>query len=315
MNIKVNIRRFNPEKGQKAFYQTYDVDVPPKETVLNVLLKIRNEEDQTLGLRCSCRSAICGSCAMKINGQGGLACNTQVEDVVTKKGEIRIDPPGNMRVIRDLIVDFTDFWKKVKSVTPWLEHTGPDPKREHLCSNDDMLKLSHVTECIMCGSCVSDCTVMEVDKNFLGPAALAKAFRFVDDPRDGIDDSRLAKISEYGGIWDCTHCFKCVEACPKKVLPMDRILALRKIAMEKGFTDNTGSRHSAAIMESVEHSGTLNELTVMPKSHGWWNIPEMLSLIPAGMRMMKHHKMPKLIHPKLPDVENVTKIFKKFKKK
>ncbi|MDH5682459.1 MAG: succinate dehydrogenase iron-sulfur subunit [Spirochaetota bacterium] len=315
MEVKVKIRRYNPEKGNEPFFQTYSLDVSPKETILNVILQIRGEQDRTLGFRCSCRSAICGSCAMKMNGQGGLACNTQVENVISKDGEILIEPAGNMDVIRDLIVDFNFFWDKIKQVTPYLQYSGPAPEREHLCSNEEMIDLSLVTECVMCGSCVSDCTVLEVDKNFLGPAALAKVYRFVSDPRDKANDSRLSQASQYTGMWDCTHCFKCVEACPKRVLPMERILSLRKIAMDSGHTGNVGTRHSKAITDSVEHSGTLNEVTVMPKSFGWWNIKENLALIPSGIRMMRRGKMPKLLHPKLPNMENIKRIFRKFKKK
>ncbi len=314
MQVKIKIKRYNPSKNPSPYIESFDMDISPRETILNILLKIRNEQDQTLGLRCSCRSAICGSCAMKINRKSGLACNTQLEKVIDEKGEVLIEPAGNMKVIRDLIVDFTMFWDKIKSTTPYLQPTGPKPNRENICTNEDMLHLSKVTECIMCGSCVSDCTILEVDKKFLGPAALAKIYRFVADPRDGIDDSRLSMASASGGMWDCTHCFKCVEVCPKGVLPMERIVALRKIAIERGYTNNTGARHSEAINDSVEHSGTLNEMMVLPKSHGWWNIKELLALIPGGIRFFKNGKMPSLIHPKIPSANQIKKIFHKYKK-
>lgn len=312
MSVQLKILRFNPEsKDPKPYYQNYEVDMPLKDTVLNALLKVRSEQDRTLGFRCSCRSAICGSCSMKVNGQSGLACNIQIEKAL-KNGEILIEPPGNMPVIRDLIVDFNFFWDKVHGLDPWLKTKGAEPERENLCSNESMYELSKVTECIMCGSCVSDCTVMEVDKNFLGPAALAKVYRFVSDPREGSVKERLAQVSKYGGIWDCTHCFACVEACPKKVLPMDRILSLRKMAMEAGFTNNAGTRHSNAIADSVFHSGSLNETTVLPKSYGWWNIKELLALIPGGLRMLKRGKMPSLFHKPIPSIHQVRKIFKRM---
>ncbi|MDH4127540.1 MAG: succinate dehydrogenase iron-sulfur subunit [Spirochaetota bacterium] len=313
MEVKFKIKRYNPVKGE--YYDNHTVNVSPKDTVLNVLLMIRSGTDQSLGFRCSCKSAICGSCAMRINGRGRLACNTQIETVISENNEILVEPAGNQKVIRDLIVDLDMFWNKIKETTPYLQHMGPPPEREYLCSDEDMLHLSEVTECIMCGACVSDCTILEVDKKFMGPAALAKVYRFVFDPRDNIDDSRLSKVSEYGGIWDCTHCFKCIEACPKRVHPMERILSLRKIAMKRGITDNNGSRHSDAITKSVEHSGTLNELMVLPKSFGWWNIKELLSLIPGGIRMWQRNKMPSILHPKLAGVKNIKKIFKKFKSK
>ena len=306
--IDFKVKRFDPKKG--SYFQDYTVDISPKDTVLVGLLKIRSEQDSTLGIRCSCRSAICGSCSMKMNHVSGLACNTIIQNVL-HEGKVFVEPAGNMSVLKDLIVDFDSFWNKVHHTKPWLETVGKKPKRENLCSQEDMYQLSMITECIMCGSCVSDCTVLEIDDNFLGPAALAKISRFVFDPRDGLNDSRLAQASEEGGIWDCTHCFKCVEACPKKVAPMDRILDLRKLAMENGYTNNAGSRHSDAIVDSVAHSGTLNETTVLPKSYGFWNIKELLSLIPGGIRMIGRGKMP-FIHKSLPSIKNIKKIFKKF---
>jgi len=314
MDVKFKIKRFDPTKDTSPRYMTFQVDITPGETVLMGLLSIRDKQDQTLGMRCSCRSAICGSCAMKVNGQTRLACNTPIESVINENGEILVEPMGNQKIIRDLIVEMDNFWAKLKSIDPFLQPKSAPPKREYICTDESMLHLSHVTECILCGSCYSDCTILEVDKTFLGPAALAKVYRFVADPRDGKHESRLAKVSEKTGMWDCTHCFKCVEACPKLTRPLGRILALRKIAMEKGMTNNNGARHCAAIVESVEHSGTLNEVSVMPKSFGYFNIKELLGLIPTGLRMMKAGKMPKLIHPKIPKVENVQRIYKKFEK-
>ena len=134
----------------------------------------------------------------------------------------------------------------------------------------------------MCGACVSDCTVLEVDSNFLGPAALAKAYRFAGDPRDDADEDRLAHLNEYGGIWDCTRCLKCVEVCPKDVAPMDRIMGLRDKAMEAGFTQSYGARHAAAFTDLVGHSGTLDELRLPIKTFGVTNVKEMLKLAPVA---------------------------------
>lgn len=309
--MKITVKRYNTEKG--SYDQTYDVEIPSTDTVLMALLKIRSEQDQTLGVRCSCRSAICGSCAMKMNKKSGLACNTRIDDAVDRNGNLYIEPAGNMNVIRDLIVDFDFFFDKIESIDPFLKDDGLNPEREHLCSNEHMIELSKVTECILCGSCVSDCTVMEVDKKFLGPAALAKVFRFVDDPRDTANKERLNFVNQPNNMWDCTHCFKCVEACPKRVLPMDRILELRKRGMEAGFTNTYGAKHSKAIIDSVEHSGTLNEGMVMPQSYGFFNFPKLLGLLPVAMRMMKAGKMPPMIHPKLPGTEKIKNLFKKFK--
>ena len=193
MDVTLSVRRFNPDADEPVhYYQEYRLEVEESSTVLDGLIKVREEIDGSLALRCSCRSAICGSCAMRINGQATLACNTKVVDASpTGNGAIVVEPAANMEVIKDLVVDFKPFWEKVMAVEPWLQPKGPEPEQEYIASNESMLHLAGVMDCIMCGACVSDCTVLEVDSNFLGPAALAKAYRFVGDPRDAADVSRL----------------------------------------------------------------------------------------------------------------------------
>ena len=191
MQINLNVRRFDPVKGSRVYFQKYQVDLDESATVLDALIHVREYVDQTLTLRCSCRSAICGSCAMRVNGLAMLACKTKVSSVAPHGEEIRVEPMGNMKVIRDLVVDMGMFWSKIKAVEPWLQPAGPEPEREYIVSNKSMINLTTAMNCIMCGACVSDCTSLEVDKNFLGPAALAKAFRFIFDPRDGHMEERL----------------------------------------------------------------------------------------------------------------------------
>ena len=180
-----------------------------------------------------------------------------------------------------------------------------------------MLHLSGVTACIMCGACVSDCTVLEVDPTFLGPAALAKAYRFTADPRDGDDQGisreRLRQLSAATGIWDCTRCNECVEVCPKGVAPMDRIMALREQAVNAGFTNNNGARHTTAFTDSVGHSGRLDELRLPIKSVGGiTNIGAMLSYAPVGWRAFTHGKMPPIFHKNVENVENVRRLFRQL---
>ncbi len=311
MQVTFEIRRFDPDAGRPVpKYEKYTLDMTESNTVLDGLIRIREEMDGTLALRCSCRSAICGSCAMRINGQAALACNTLLTNAMPKDGgPIVVEPAGNMEVQKDLVVDFAPFWGKVRAVQPWLQPEGPEPETEYIAPADDMQHLTGVMACIMCGACVSDCTVLTVDENFLGPAALAKAYRFVRDPRDDADTSRLAALDEYGGVWDCTRCMQCVEVCPKGVDPMGRIMALRDRAMEEGFTKTTGARHAAAFADSVEHSGWLDETKLVVKSHGITNVKEMAKLVPVGLRSLRAGKVPPLIHKSLPGVENVRRIF------
>jgi len=313
MQARLKVRRYNPESGQGPWYQSYELTVPDYATVLDALVQVREELDETLALRCSCRSAICGSCAMRINGHARLACKGRVAQLQPQDGEILVEPMGNMPVIKDLVADMGIHWDKVGAVDPWLKPAGPPPEREYIVPNQRMLELTQVMSCIMCGACVSDCTVLEVDKNFLGPAALAKAYRFVGDPRDAAEKERLGNLSQYGGVWDCTHCFECVEVCPKGVAPMDQIMILREKAVAEGYTNNNGTRHHRAIIDSVRRRGRLDELMLMPKSVGMFNIRELLRLAPGALRLARAGKLPFPRHS-AEHKEKVARIFEKLEK-
>ena len=313
MEVTVRVKRFDPEAEDPApYWGEYTVDVDPFTTVLDMLIRAREDLDGSLALRCSCRSAICGSCAMRINGHAGLACKTRVTEISPAGETVTVEPVGVMPVIKDLVVDMGLFWEKVKTVDPWLQPEGPEPVGEYIAPNQDMLHLAGVMDCIMCGACVSDCTVLEVDGNFLGPAALAKAYRFVADPRDSQAKGRLEALSKYTGIWDCTRCFECVQVCPKGVAPMDRIMAMRDKAMSAGYDEPTGARHTDAFVELVGHSGWLDELKLPIKTVGMFNLPGMLNMAPVGLRALIRGKMPPIFHKMLPNVENVRRIFKKL---
>ncbi len=312
MDAQLNIKRYNPESERpESYYQQYNLEMEDNSTVLDALIKIREEIDGTLTLRCSCRSAICGSCMMRIDGHATLACNTKLSAIARPGEPLTIEPGGNMPVIKDLVLDMQSHWDKVRAVQPWLQPKGPEPEGEYIVPNDAMLHLAGVMDCIMCGACVSDCTVLEVDSNFLGPAALAKAYRFAGDPRDNADAERLSALSQYGGIWDCTRCFECVQVCPKGVAPMDRIMALRDRAIEAGFDKTYGARHAIAFEESVEHSGWLDELRLPVKTFGILNIKEMLGLLPIGLRAIRRRKLPPIFHKAIPGAENVRRIFQR----
>ena len=312
MDVTLSVKRFNPDSASSVpFFQDYNLKVDDSATVLDGLIQVREEVDGTLALRCSCRSAICGSCAMRVNGQARLACSTKMADLLRRRDDaIVVEPAGNAQVIKDLVVDFDPFWDKVRNVTPWLQPEGPPPEHEYVAPNEDMVHLAGVMGCIMCGACVSDCTVLEVDDNFLGPAALAKAYRFVADPRDAADDARLGELNEYGGVWDCTRCMQCVEVCPKDVDPMGRIMALRDKAIEAGYTKTYGARHAMAFSDQVEHSGRVDEFRLPILSKGFFNIPELIKLIPAGIRFQLKKRRPTPVHRKNPGQDNVRRIFR-----
>jgi succinate dehydrogenase / fumarate reductase iron-sulfur subunit len=286
--------------------------MPENATVLDSLIEVREYQDGTLSLRCSCRSAICGSCAMRINGRARLACKTQVGSLADEGEEILVEPAGNMPTIKDLVADMAPFWEKVRAVKPWLQPAGPPPEREYLVPNEAMQALGEVMNCIMCGACVSDCTSLEVDKTFLGPAALAKAWRFAGDPRDAEVLPRLRELSEPSGIWDCTRCNMCVQVCPKDVKPMDQILKLRAEAVHEGIKNNNGSRHTLAFMELVNNNGRLDEFRLPVFTEGKFNFVGQLSYLPSAPRMIRSGKMPPVFPHKISGVKHVKRIFKRF---
>src|SRR5919205_760752 len=234
----LELYRYNPESGEAARWENFVVDLPEHMSVLDGVLQARAREDGSIGIRCSCQAAICGSCAVRINGKTRLACNTKIgqaaEEASHRTGlnEIVVEPMANYPVIKDLIVDMDAVhWKKVQRVVPWLLPDGPPPEREYIVPAESMIDITQAMACIHCGACVSACLSMEVDPLFIGPAALAKAYRFVGDPRDGQHEERLYDLAQDPhGIYDCTHCFSCVDACPKGVAPMDQIMRLRRLA-------------------------------------------------------------------------------------
>ena len=217
---KFRIKRYNPEKQAEPYYEEFEYDIPEGATLLDCLNHIKWNMDGTLTYRMSCRSAICGSCGMKGNGHAMLACQKQAAHLLKEGSDtITIEPLGNMPVIKDLATDFKQFWDKVDQVKPYLQNNEKPPEQEREQSPQEFRKIDDATTCIMCGACYSDCNVLEVDKNFLGPAALAKAQRFVGDSRDQGTRDRIKELSKPGGMWDCTHCGECVERCPKPAEP------------------------------------------------------------------------------------------------
>ncbi len=314
MQVTLKIKRFDPEAENPTPYQeTFPLEIEDHFTVLDSLIKVREEVDESLALRCSCRASICGSCAMRVNGHARLACKTRVTSVIDQNGAVNVEPAGNLPVVKDLVVDMEPFWGKIRDIQPWMQPKGPEPEQEYVVPNEAMQHLTSVMGCIMCGACVSDCTVLEVDKSFLGPAALAKAYRFVADPRDDADQSRFKLYNEPGGMWDCTRCFECVQVCPKGVAPMDRIMAIRERAMEAGFNKSYGARHAEAFTELVGHSGRVDELKLPLKTFGLFNLPKLIGLMPVAIRAGYRRKVPPILHRNIPGVEGVRRIVQKVK--
>jgi len=197
-------------------------------------------------------------------------------------------------------------------VKPYLQNKEKPPELERTQSSHQFKKIDDATTCIMCGACYSDCNVLEVDKNFLGPAALAKAQRFVGDSRDQDTRDRIKELSKPGGMWDCTHCGECVERCPKPAEPFYRIKELMAVGLKEGVTNNVGARHALSFVKSVKHSGRLNENKIPVESMGYFNIKGLLDLVPIGLRMLLKMKIPPIIHKPVDDVKDVQRIFEEL---
>ena len=320
----LKVRRFKPESGEGPYWEEFDVELEETLSVLDGLLQARSMRDGSLAVRCSCRAAICGSCGVKINGKSTLACKTQLQaaqdDAERRGGDgaIVVEPMGNMPVIKDLVTDMeSTHWTKIRRITPWLLPEGEPPEREYLVPPEAMIDVTQSMACIQCGACVSACLSMEVDPEFIGPAALAKAYRFVGDPRDGQTRERLYDLAQDPhGIYDCTHCFACIDACPKGVAPMDQIMRLRRLAAdEHEIVDvNNGSRHEAAFVKIIEKKGTLDESLLLQETYapgimgklsprGIKGLLESLPTAIRGIRTGKMRSLKKLIpgvHSKLP---------------
>jgi succinate dehydrogenase / fumarate reductase, iron-sulfur subunit len=309
----LKLRRYSPETGTAAYWEEFTIELDGKRSVLDGILQAKDRQDGSIGIRCSCRAAICGSCGVRINGKPALACHTHLDEAARTahgmgwnppdQGQatpvITVEPMGNMPVLKDLIVDMDAVhWKKIQRVTPWLLPDGDPPEREYVVPMESMIDVTQSMACIQCGACVSDCLSMEVDPLFIGPAALAKAYRFVGDPRDGRQRERLKDLSEDPhGIYDCTHCFNCIEACPKGVAPMSQIMRLRRIAgADHEIEDrNNGHRHEKAFVKNIERNGLLHEADLLPDSYGGKfhprAVPELLSSLPVILKALQRGKV------------------------
>jgi succinate dehydrogenase / fumarate reductase iron-sulfur subunit len=298
----LRIRRHDPQSEPVDHWDEHPVQMGEHDSVLDAILKIKDEQDGSIGIRCSCQQGICGSCGVRINGKPGLACNTHLKEAVERnpgKDVITVEPIGNMPVIKDLIVDMDAVhWKKIQRITPWLLNKQPVPEREYIVPHENMIDVTQTMACIQCGACVSDCLSMEVDPLFIGPAALAKAYRFVGDPRDAEQRQRLEDLShDEHGIYDCTHCFNCIDACPKGVAPMSQIMRLRRIAgSDHEIEDpNNGHRHERAFVANIKRNGLLHEADLLPDSYGGKLHPravrELISSLPTVATALARRKV------------------------
>nr|CRH07193.1 Succinate dehydrogenase subunit B [Candidatus Magnetococcus massalia] len=289
-------------------WQTFTVKSQPLTPVLQLLEEIKGHQDGSVTFRQSCRSAICGSCAIRIGGKTRLACKTHIGDVVDSENTVEIAPQQNAPVIKDLVVDISTFFGKVHEIHPYLEE---GPETGDVSDPTAFDQVNHVTQCIMCGCCYSDCTVAEVSDDFLGPAALAKAFRFVSDPREGHKSDRLKTLSKDHGMWSCSRCTMCVAVCPKDVKPMEAIVKLRTRAMDQGETNSPGAKHAQAFHGDIVKNGNLNEAFLLHRTLG---VMGSIGEMGAALHLLRKGKIPSPFPHRIENLDEVKAIYDHLEK-
>jgi succinate dehydrogenase / fumarate reductase iron-sulfur subunit len=213
--MEVTLRVFRYSERIEPHYDVYPLSFSGGKTVLEGLFDVLEKQDGSLAFRYSCRSAVCGSCAMFINGSFRLACQTQIKDL--KSSVISVNPLPHMKIIKDLVVDMKPFFKKLDMILPYLIPKENPPEKERLQLPHNRKRVDNYIDCILCGACYSSCTVAATDEYYLGPAALTKTWRFMADSRDGGTAQRLAIVADEHGALRCHTLFNCVEACPKQI--------------------------------------------------------------------------------------------------
>jgi len=294
VDVALKIWRFDPETGERVLRE-YEVDAPEWACLLDVLDLIKDKHDGTLAYRKSCRMMICGSCGMRMDGRAVLACKERMKPIADAGHVPVISAMGNMPVLKDLVVDMAPFWNKVRSVKPWLD-PGYDEvaEKERIVSQQQVNVINKEALCIMCGCCVSECNSMESDPEFIGPAALAKGFRFVGDARDRAEVERLNTLNQEHGIWDCTRCYFCNERCPKGVDPRDAIAKLGAESIKHGVDHDMGAKHAKWFVRSAETTGWLRETELVPKTQG---IFEAIKQTGFALKLARHGKVPSPFPP------------------
>jgi len=217
MQINLKVYRYKPQSGHKPHYDTYIMEVNPNDRVLDVLEQVRADADPNLAYRRSCAHGVCGSDAMRINGRNYLACKVLLRDLDVT--EITIEPLLGLRVIKDLIVDMEPFFNHYKSVLPYLINDDPLPAdgKERLQSPEDRERFDDTTKCILCAACTTSCPSFWANGEYVGPAAIVNAHRFIYDSRDQGAGQRLKILNEQMGVWRCRTAFNCTEACPREI--------------------------------------------------------------------------------------------------
>ena len=231
MKIDLSILRFDPERDAKPHWEAYSVEADPKmDRVLDLLHRVKYEQDGTLTFRRSCAHGVCGSDAMLINGRNRLACKVRLEQVGRK---ISVAPLPALPVVKDLVVDMDGFFAKLRRVQPFLVNEAPAPSRERLQSPRERARIDDTTKCILCAACTSSCPSFWAKPGYIGPAAIVNAHRFIFDSRDEAADERLEILADKDGVWRCRTIFNCTDACPRGIKITQAILEVSQAIQER----------------------------------------------------------------------------------
>ncbi|GAB4215500.1 MAG: succinate dehydrogenase/fumarate reductase iron-sulfur subunit [Synechococcales cyanobacterium] len=281
--------------------QSYHLDIDPKLTILDGILRLKAEQDGTLAFRKNCRNMICGSCAMRVNGQAGLACQQHIEEAL-QDGVITLAPLGNLPVVKDLVVDMADFWDNLERVDPFVSPASRQlPEREFRQLPAQRDPLNAASNCILCGACYSDCQSRAANPQFVGPHALAKANRLIKDNRDGQGKRRVRFLNSGSGVWGCTRCQNCAVVCPMGVEPLEQITQIKQdILASYRFSRNPvvkasrAVRHRLLLVALVRQGGWIDErrFGVEVMANQGRDLPGLLGLAPLGIRLLRRGKFP-----------------------
>lgn len=222
MKIELRILRFDPDRDQAPHEESYHVEAGPMDRILDLLHKVKYEQDGTLTFRRSCGHGVCGSDAMLINGRNRLACKTRLDQLRGRR--VTVAPLPGLPVIKDLVVDMDGFFAKFRSVQPYLQSDSPEPDRERLQSPAQRAVFDDTTKCILCAACTSSCPSFWAQPSYVGPAAIVNAHRFIFDSRDDHAEERLEILADRDGVWHCRTIFNCTEACPRGIHVTQAIL-------------------------------------------------------------------------------------------
>jgi succinate dehydrogenase / fumarate reductase iron-sulfur subunit len=227
MLVRLKIFRFDPEKDDSPYYQTFKIEADPMDRLLDCLNRIRWEQDPTLSFRMSCGHGVCGSDGMRINGICGLACQRLVKSF---KDEVLIEPLPVFKVVKDLVVDLKPFFEKYNSIKPYLITKTSPPDQERKQSPEEHKIFEEAIRCILCACCTASCPVNQNREtgSYVGPAALVRAFRYLFDSRDEAAEERVALLDRKDGAWGCQTLWKCTEVCPKEIPVTKQIGRIKK---------------------------------------------------------------------------------------